>query len=220
MTQIIQRAWSTLEIKAMGDANGKRTFTGIATTPSTDRMGDIVEPKGMQIKLPTPLLWQHNSSDPVGWVNSAKVTDAGITVTCEIANVAEPGPLQDRLNTAWQMLTSGLVRGLSIGFNSIESQQIDGTWGLRFVKTELLELSCVTVPANQDCSINAIKSIDARALAAIGAIRKTVRLDGPRTPSTGTPHSDSRAALGLTRRGVVRLGDSPGASGPTRAKPA
>ena len=51
------RAYSTIDIKAMNEDNGKRTFSGIASTPSTDRMGDIVEPKGMEIKLPTPLLW-------------------------------------------------------------------------------------------------------------------------------------------------------------------
>ena len=39
------RAYSTIDIKAMNEDNGKRTFSGIASTPSTDRMGDIVEPR-------------------------------------------------------------------------------------------------------------------------------------------------------------------------------
>lgn len=155
-----QRAYSTLEIKAVEDAAGKRTFTGMASTPSVDRAGDVVEPMGMQIKLPAPLLWQHCSDEPIGWVIAAKATKAGIEVQCEVANVQDVGTLKDRLDEAWQSLKTGLVRGLSIGFNPLESVQIEGTWGYRFLKWEMLELSAVTVPANQDCSITSIKSID------------------------------------------------------------
>jgi HK97 family phage prohead protease len=164
----MNRAYSTIQIKAMSEDGGKRRFSGVASTPSTDRMGDVIEPKGMKISKDTPLLWQHDSRDPIGWVRSAKVTDAGIEVECEVASVDEDGPLKDRLTNAWQMLKSKLVRGLSIGFNAVESARIEGTYGYRFIKTELLELSAVTIPANSDCSIHTIKSIDRRDLAALG----------------------------------------------------
>jgi HK97 family phage major capsid protein/HK97 family phage prohead protease len=191
---MLQRAYALLEIKGMSDEDkpGKRTFSGIATTPSPDRMGDIVEPKGAQFKLPIPLLWQHDSRQPIGWVTSAKVTSAGIEIEGEVADIPEEGALKERLATAWQSIKNKLVRGLSIGFSAIEHAQIDGTWGVRFVKWEWLELSAVTIPANGDASITAIKSIDTR----------------------------TRAALGLTRKGVVRLDDPPGASGITKAQPA
>jgi len=65
----MKRAWAVFEVKAMDDEyDGKRKFSGIATTPSTDRMGDIVEPKGAEFELPIPLLWQHDSSQPIGHV--------------------------------------------------------------------------------------------------------------------------------------------------------
>lgn len=167
----MNRAYSTLEIKAMTDAGGKRRFSGTASTPSTDRMGDVIDPKGAQFKLPIPLLWQHDSRDPIGWVNSAKVTDKGIEVECELADLPDApddDELKKRLLKAWQMLKAKLVRGLSIGFNSLESARIDNTYGLHFSKWEWLELSAVTIPANQDCSIHTIKSIDERDLAALG----------------------------------------------------
>jgi HK97 family phage major capsid protein/HK97 family phage prohead protease len=166
LDEIMNRAYSTLELKAVDE--GKRTFTGIASTPSTDRMGDVVEPKGAQFKLPIPFLWQHNASDPIGWITSAKVTDKGIEVTGEVAKLEDDGELKNRLDTAWQMLKSKLVRGLSIGFNSIESARIENSYGYRFLKWEWLELSAVTIPANQDASITAIKSADMRTLAALG----------------------------------------------------
>lgn len=162
----MNRAYAVLEIKAVDEA--KRTFRGIATTPATDRVGDIVEPKGALFKLPIPLLWQHRPDDPIGWVTSAKVTAAGIEVEGEIADYQEDGELKQRLLKAWQMLKAKLVRGLSIGFNSIESARIDGTYGIRFLTWEWLELSAVTIPANQEATITAIKSIDDELLAASG----------------------------------------------------
>lgn len=189
----MERAYTTFEIKALTDVPGKkRTFTGIASTPTVDRMDDIVEPKGLKMKLPFPLLWQHNARDPIGWVTAARVTDKGVEVDCEVASVDEPGPLQDRLTMAWQMLKAKLVQGLSIGFNALETARIEGTYGVRYLAAEVIELSTVTVPANADCGITAIKSID----------------------------REQRAALGLTRKSVVRLGaPPPGVSG-TKAQPA
>lgn len=151
----MNRAYAVLEIKAMDEE--KRTFKGIATTPTADRSGDIVEPEGATFSLPLPLLWQHNSSDPIGWVKKATVTKDGIEVEGEIAEIAEDGELKSRLNKAWQMIKSQLVRGLSIGFNPIEYNRIEGTYSYRFVKWEWLELSAVTIPANQESNITSIK---------------------------------------------------------------
>jgi phage head maturation protease len=53
-----------------------------------------------------------------------------------------------------------LVRGVSIGFRALEHAFLDGG-GIRFVKTEVLELSLVSVPANGEATIQTIKSIDA-----------------------------------------------------------
>lgn len=173
----MNRAYAILDLKDINDAGGKRTFSGIASTPTTDRMGDIVEPKGVQFKLPIPLLWQHRSGEPIGWVTDAEVTDKGIKISGEVADVPEEGKLKDRLLEAWQSLKYKLVRGLSIGFDPIEYAQIDGTWGQRFTKWEWLELSAVTIPANGDCSINAIKSADQAIRRAAFGARPVVRLD-------------------------------------------
>lgn len=164
----MNRAYSTIEVKSISEDNGKRKFAGVASTPATDRSGDIVEPKGAQFKLPIPLLWQHNATQPIGWVTSAKVTDKGIEVEGEVASMDEEGDLKRRLTEAWQSIKSKLVRGLSIGFNPVESARIDGTYGMRFLKWEWLELSAVTIPANHEASITAVKSFDQKQRAASG----------------------------------------------------
>jgi HK97 family phage major capsid protein/HK97 family phage prohead protease len=185
----VVRAYSVLEIRSVDE--DQRVISGIASTPSTDRMGDIVEPKGATFKLPIPLLWQHKSSEPIGHVIEATVTDAGIAIRAQIAKIADAGKLKDRLDEAWQSIKNRLVRGLSIGFNPIEAADIKGTWGQRFTKWEWLELSAVTIPANIDASIQTVKSYDITPSAASGS-------DGV-TPQKSSPGVSGRQRVVSTR---------------------
>jgi HK97 family phage prohead protease len=155
---IIVRAWAPLELKRDGGQD-ERIITGTASTPSTDRLGDIVEPMGLAFKNPLPLLWQHRHDQPVGHVRMDKPTDAGITFTARLADVEEPGNLKERIDEAWQSIKAGLVRGVSIGFRAIEKNYMD-KGGVRFIKSELVELSLVTVPANADATIATIRTLD------------------------------------------------------------
>lgn len=155
----VTRGYTTLTIRAAAADGGKRRFTGIASTIGTDMMGDIVEPRGMQAKLPVPCLWQHDHAEPIGWVTATRVSEQSIEADFEIAEIAQPGPLKDRLDTAWQSITSGLVRGLSIGFKPIEAQGLP-SGGMRYRAWQLLEVSAVTIAANGDCSITQIRSAD------------------------------------------------------------
>jgi HK97 family phage prohead protease len=156
----IERAYSTMEIKAAASRGGKRVFQGIASTPTTDHDGDIMEPKGAVFDLPMPMLWHHDAKAPIGWITSAQATDKGIEVTGEVAQLDTPGTLKDRLDEAWQSLQLKLVRGLSIGFKGIESMNIKGTAGLHYKKWKWLELSAVTIPSNMEANISAVKSLD------------------------------------------------------------
>lgn len=167
----MNRAYAVLEWKSVDD--DKRILEGIATTPTPDRLGDIVEPKGAEFQLPIPLLWQHQSDQPIGEVFEAKVTKDGIRVKARIVKVEEPGNLKDRVDEAWQSIKLGLVKGLSIGFKAIEVSRIEETFAVRFIKWLWLELSAVTIPANGDATITAIKSIDAALLAASGNKQST-----------------------------------------------
>jgi HK97 family phage prohead protease len=159
-----QRAWAQFEMKALNDE--MRVLEGIASTPTPDRMDDIVEPLGAQFELPLPFLWQHDSEQPVGHVVMAKPGKNGIAVSIKLARVDEPGLLRDRLEMAWQSLKHKLVRGLSIGFAPLEYSYLEKTGGYHFIKWAWMELSAVTIPANVEASIAVIKSCDSRVVAA------------------------------------------------------
>ena len=161
----VDRAWSVLTVKSVNTE--RREIEGIASTPSVDRAGDIVDPMGAQFSLPMPLLHHHRSDQPVGHVVAAKATKDGISIKAKLAQIAEPGPVKDRVDAAWQEIKAGLVRGLSIGFKPLEYEALaDG--GLRFLKWAWFELSMVTIPAQQDAQISIIKSLDQDLLAASG----------------------------------------------------
>lgn len=196
---MLKRAYSLLEIKSMDD--DKREITGIATTPTADRYGDVVEPKGAEFTLPLPFLWQHDASQPIGHVTKAKATKDGIDVTVKLVKTNEPGTLKDRLDEAWQSIKLGLVRGLSIGFTSIEHTYIEGTYAVHFLKWDWLELSAVTIPANAEASIQTIKSIDTKQRAASGReLRSGVRLILSPPASRETPPPAIRGPVKLIPR--------------------
>jgi HK97 family phage major capsid protein/HK97 family phage prohead protease len=183
--QMLQRAYSVLTVKSVDD--DLRIIEGVASTPTPDRMGDVVDPKGVTFKTPLPLLWQHRSDQPIGHVLSANVTSEGIAIRAQIAKGVLP-----RIDEAWALIKSGLVRGLSIGFRATEDpEHIKGTFGFKFTKWEWLELSAVTIPANAEASITTIKSIDQHDLAASGTGRPAIA-----RPSAGVSAHVVRASKG------------------------
>jgi HK97 family phage prohead protease len=182
----MNRAYSIFEVKSVDDE--QRFIRGIATTPTPDRLHDVVVPGGGKMSLPLPLLYQHDAKQPIGHVVAADVTDAGISITAQIAKGVAP-----YIDEAWSLIKAGLVRGLSIGFRPTKDPTpIKGTHGLRFGDWELLEISAVTIPANEQATILTVKQFDLRTRAAPGQI---------------------------ARKGVPLLARSPGASGPIAGHP-
>jgi HK97 family phage prohead protease len=170
----MDRAYSLLEVRSFDDET--RVIEGIASTPTADRMGDIVEPMGAKFALPMPLLWQHQHDKPVGFVEFAKPTKAGIPFKARIVKIEEPGALKDRVDEAWQSVKANLVRAVSIGFRALEYSRMDDG-GLRFLSWEWMELSLVTIPANNEAVITAVKKLDREHLSSSG--REVLVSGGP-----------------------------------------
>lgn len=187
------RAYSFITIKALDE--DERIIEGIATTPSPDRVGDVVNPLGAKFSLPMPFLWQHNHDEPIGHVIEAKASKDGIWFRAKIASTAEVGKLKDLLDFAWQSIKMKLVAAVSIGFRPVKYAFLtDG--GIDFEEWEWFELSAVTIPAQADATITSVKSIDA-------GLRKSAGVPEPEIPQPATP-----AATGKSVR-VVKLDAEP-----------
>lgn len=153
-----RRAYSLLTVKAF-DLD-QRTISGIATTPDPDRGGDIVVPGGVTFTNPIPLLLHHDKTQPVGRARLGAATADGIPFEATIPMVDEAGVVKDRIDEAWHSIKAGLILGVSIGFRVLDDAvQVLKSGGLKFLKTEILELSLVTIPSNAGASIRVVKSL-------------------------------------------------------------
>ena len=155
----MERAYALLEVKAVEPS--RRIITGIASTPELDRQGDILDPAGATFRNPLPLLLHHDTAAPIGTAYLT-ATPAGITFEATFPQIDEPGPLKARIDDAWQCLKAGVISGASIGFRVLDGGVEYLKNGARkLVKTEICELSLVTIPANASATIRLVKSIAA-----------------------------------------------------------
>ncbi len=198
------RAYSQLEIKAVND--DEWVIEGIASTPAPDRSLDVVEPLGAKFALPMPLLWQHNSQEPIGHVEFAKPTAKGIPFKARLINPDSVTSeiLKARLQLAWDSMKSKLVNFVSIGFRVLEYSVLE-SGGWRITSWEWMELSPVTIPAQPEAVITGIKSMEPDAIALIKSFdvgAEDIAADVPEIPSK----PDQPAAIGKKAR-VVKLGE-------------
>lgn len=195
----MDRAYSILNVKGYDDE--QRIIRGIATTPEPDRVGDIVVSEGVQFKNPMPLLWQHQHDKPVGTVRFSKPTAKGVEFEAQLPKIDEPGALRDRVDEAWQSVKAGLVTAVSIGFRSLDGaveRLKEG--GVKFLKTEVIELSLVTIPANASAVITAIKSVDSKHLPPANG-QQQVSAAGSSSPgASGNKPAAHRGAVKLIPR--------------------
>ena len=154
------RAYSLIEVKSVDE--DQRVIRGIATTPSVDRMGDVVDPMGVKVASDIPLFLYHDSKQVVGRAKFGRATKAGIPFEARIPQVKEEGNLKARVDEAWQMVRYGLITAVSIGFNVINDayEKIKETGGYLLKETEVLELSLVPIPAQPDAVIQGFRSMD------------------------------------------------------------
>ena len=176
----MQHTWAVWHVKSLDDE--RRTISGIASTPSLDRQDQILDPAGVTFAASLPLLLYHDSKRPVGRAQLQAAAPDGIAFTATLPLLTEPGPLKDRVDEAWQSIKAGLITGVSIGFRVLSGgvERLK-SGAIKLTKTEICELSLVTIPANVDATILSIKALDAPYLAALGR-----RSDLPRVKDAHT----------------------------------
>lgn len=151
---------SDIKIKSFDAALG--VFVGIASTPRPDRARDIVEPKGAVYTLPIPLLAFHDTEKPIGTVEQVNITDNGIEVVCRVLK-----DVTQEAREIWGLIVNNAMKGLSIGFNAIESVPLNNG-GVHYKKFEWLELSVVPVAMNGQASITATKTANQSSISTKG----------------------------------------------------
>ncbi|ABA49860.1 HK97 family phage prohead protease [Burkholderia pseudomallei] len=152
----MQKSFSSIEIKSVQE--DRREIEGIASTPTPDRVNDVVEPLGLTFQKETPLLLNHKSDQPVGTVQFGTPTAKGLPFKAKIAKVDEEGVVKQRTDEAWHSVKTRLIRGVSIGFIARATSPLPNG-GTRFTKAEVHELSLTAIPANPEAKITGFKAL-------------------------------------------------------------
>lgn len=122
---------------------------------NVDGGGDIVLPGAYTKTIKEqgntrPLLWQHKQAEPIGLLTLEDRPD-GLWCKGQLEMVPEiPEALK-----AYRLMKAKIVRGLSIGFDSIKEQLEGATRKLTEIK--LYEGSVVTFPMNESALITSVK---------------------------------------------------------------
>jgi hypothetical protein len=145
----LRRRMEIKEISAEG------TFEGILSPyTNVDEGGDTVLPgaytKTLQEQGATrPMLWQHKSDVPIGNLTLDDRTDG---LWCKGQLLMELPEAQK----AYLLIKAKIVKGLSIGFEAVKENVVNGIRQLKEIK--LYEGSIVTFPMNESALITSVKS--------------------------------------------------------------
>lgn len=150
----------TLSVKA-GDVKDDGRFTGYGSVFGVeDSYGEVVAPGAFTESLKelaakgrrVPVLWQHKTSEPIGIYDELSEDTLGLKVSGLLA--VEFDELAKRAHGHMKM---GSVTGLSIGYWVRESSYDEKTHVRTLTRLDLVEVSLVTFPANDDARVDAIK---------------------------------------------------------------
>lgn len=152
-----------LKVKAV---NEDGTFSGYGSVFGVeDSYGEIVAKGAFADSLkeieakgrPVPVLWQHRSAEPLGIYTQLKEDDTGLYVEGRLLIESLP-----RAKEAHALMQVGAVSGLSIGYLVRQSSYDEKTNIRTLTKVDLMEISIVTFPANDEARIDSVKAKLAR----------------------------------------------------------
>ena len=149
-----------LSVKAEGVADDG-TFEGYGSVYGVvDSYQEVVAPGAFAESLAelnakqrrVPVLWQHRSDQPIGVYSEITEDETGLFVKGQLLIDAVA-----QASEAHALMKAGAVTGLSIGYWVRESS-FDEKTGIRtLMKLDLVEVSLVTFPANDDARVEAVK---------------------------------------------------------------
>ena len=150
---------SSFEAKALSKGSKSLKIAGYANTTSKDRAGDIVTAeawaKGVENFRQNPvMLYQHKHDCPIGRFNQITVDKKGIFVEGTVSEAAEKN------HGIHTLIKDGALKSFSVGFRVKDGKYNSADDTMLITEVELLEISIVSVPCNQESLFSLRKSFD------------------------------------------------------------
>ena len=150
---------SAFETKSIKKGSKSLKIAGYANTIVKDRAGDVVTAqawaKGVENYRRNPvLLYQHKHENPIGRVEKITVDKKGIFVEAAVSEAAEKN------HGVQTLIKDGALKSFSVGFRVKDGKYNREDDSMMITDVELLEISVVSVPCNQDSLFSIRKSFD------------------------------------------------------------
>ena len=150
---------SSFETKAVKKGSKSLKIAGYANTITKDRAGDVVTAeawaKGVENYRRNPvLLYQHKHDSPIGRVDKITVDKKGIFVEAAVSEAAE------RNQGIQTLIRDGALKSFSVGFRVKDGKYNREDDSMMITDVELMEISVVSVPCNQDSLFSIRKSFE------------------------------------------------------------
>ena len=144
-------------IKSIEEGETELKISGYASTDSIDRTSDRILPtawtKGglRNYELNPILLFNHDYNRPIGKV---------VEITTDKRGLKIKGIISKSAGDVYNLVKEGVLSTFSVGFLVKDADYDKSLDGLIVKDAELLEVSVVSVPANQDATFSLAKSFD------------------------------------------------------------
>ncbi|MES5483586.1 HK97 family phage prohead protease [Bradyrhizobium sp. INPA03-11B] len=151
------------------DALTDRQIRVIVSTPTPDRVKDVMEPQGCDVAnylLNPVVLADHNPKTPIGKSLSIDVKPDRVEALIEFA----PQGISAKADEYCGLAKAGILNTVSPGFSELDTAPLKGG-GMHIKAWELLELSLVAVPAQPEALVTARSLGKAEATWKVGASR-------------------------------------------------
>jgi len=148
-----------LEIKSVSETG---VFSGYGSVfHNEDSYGDVVRPGAFKKSLAEwakkgrlpPMLWQHDRREPIGVFTKMVEDEKGLFVEGRLLIDDIP-----QARTAYALLKEKALGGMSIGYREILIEQDHDEKVTNLLELDLWEVSVVTFPANEEATVDSVKS--------------------------------------------------------------
>lgn len=148
----------TSSIFELKEVNDDGSFVGIASVYGVEDLGGDVIEKGAFKKTisenpAVPILWQHKSDEVIG-MGTVKEWQGKVLLEGQL-DLDDPTAMK-----AYKKMKSKLIKGLSIGFNTIKHtwEDVEGRMVRHITELKLWEVSVVTFPMLPSAQVTRVKS--------------------------------------------------------------
>lgn len=131
---------------------------GFANTVTKDRAGDVIPASAWTTSnalknfMKNPImLFGHDHSRPIGKVTSLEPNEMGLMIEAEISTADEQ---------IYKLIKDGVLKTFSVGFRIKDADYDNESNTFYITDLELLEISVVSVPCNQDSTFSVSKGMN------------------------------------------------------------